>query len=128
MQLLSAKNQTGFTLFEILVSMVLLSAVSVIALGSFNNSTRVTTGKQNTAVNLARQTLENLKNAVGDIWWGAGGQALTPGTPAASLQPAPATLDGIVFTPNYNVAGVDIDGDGEDDMRRVTTTVNWQEP
>ncbi len=97
-------------------------------MGSFNNSTRVTMGKQNTAVNLARQNLENLKNAVGDVWWGSAGQYLTPGTPAGALQPAPATLDGIVFTPGYTVTGVDIDGDGVDDVRRVTTTVNWQGP
>ncbi len=105
--------------------MVLLSAIGVLALGSFNNSTRVTTGKQNTAANLARQNMENLKNAVGDVWWGAANQRLSPGVPAGALQPAPATLDGIVFTPTYVVANIDIDGDGVADARRVTTNVNW---
>ncbi len=119
------KNSHGFTLFEILVSMVLLSAIGMLALGSFNNSARVTTGKQNTAANLARQNLENLKNAVGDVWWGAANERLSPGVPAVGLQPPAATLDGIVFTPSYSVTNIDIDGDGVPDARRVTTNVNW---
>ncbi len=120
----SLKNSRGFTLFEILVSLVLLAAVGVIALNSFNNSNRITLGKQNTAANLGRQTLEDLKNAVRDDWWAvAVGSRLSPTTPGP--QPPITPLDGIDFTRAYTVTGVDLDGDGTDDLRRATTTVTW---
>ncbi len=117
------RSSGGFTLFEILIALVLLSAVGVFAMNSFNNSTLITTGKQNTASNLARQNLEDLKNAVGDLWWNAGGQRLSPVGP--SPQPAATVLDGITFTPTYTVTNVDIDLDGTADVRRVTTNVCW---
>ncbi len=104
--------------------MVLLSAVGVLALNSFNNSNRITLGKQNTAANLGRQTLEDLKNAVRDDWWLLlNGSRLSPTAPGP--QPPVTTLDGVNFNRAYTIAGVDIDGDGTDDIRRATTTIQW---
>ncbi len=122
------RNNHAFTLFEILIAMMLLAAIGVTALSSISNSTRMVSGKQNTATNLARQKLEDLKNAVANTPWTQAGQLLTPGTPGAALQPPAATLDNVTFNQQYVVSIVDVDGDGlleDDEPRRVTTTVTW---
>jgi hypothetical protein len=34
-------------------------------------------------------------------------------------------LDGVTYTTNYTVAGVDVDGDLTEDYRKVDMTVSW---
>ncbi len=121
-------NSFGFSLIEVLVAMILLSSIGVLALNSFNNSSRMSGGKQNIAANLAKWLLEDLKPHVRDLGWGNPALPLAPGAHPAGLPatyPVFTALDGVNYRRGYTVADVDIDSDGVADLRRVTAIVDW---
>jgi prepilin-type N-terminal cleavage/methylation domain-containing protein len=118
-------NRSGFTMVEIVVSMVLLVAVSAVAFTSFTSSTKTTQATpDNIAYNVARGVLDQLYEYVRADQWATAGQRLNPNAPGPAF--ANQTLNGVTFTPTYTVASKDADGAGStDDYRRVDVTVTW---
>src|SRR3989338_6531623 len=111
-------GESGFTLLELIVAIVLVAAVSAVLFSSFSSSGNFTNTKNHTAAGFARQSLEALYEAVRQDWWTNASQPLSTASPGP--QPAPTTVDGISFTPSYTVTTVDVNGDSNEDYRKVT--------
>ena len=121
-------DRLGFTIFEILVAMILLSAISAAALSSFSSSAKIVQSSNNTATNIARGYLERFYEYVREDW------RATAGLPVSLSAPGPQgltqTLDGVTYTTNYAVndgssVPIDVAGDGLEDYRKVKMTVSW---
>ena len=122
----------GFTIIEILISMVLLATIAGMAFTTFSSSSKLSKGgaNENVAANLARQQLERLyesvraQSAPGTDQWNSAGFPLSTATPGP--QPGNVTLDTVNYAGKYTVASVDVDGGGED-YRRAQMTVCWNQ-
>ena len=121
----------GFTLMEILIAMILLSLVGAVALSALSSSARITQPKNNVAMNIARGYLEELYEYVRADWSGNNNSPLAlTGSTLPPGPPVPQVLDGVTYTTAYQVnpptgAIIDLDGDSQEDYRKVTMTVTW---
>ena len=119
-------GRAGFSLIELLVAMVLLVAISGLAFSSFSSSAKIVQAPNNTAVNVARSVNESLFESVrADQWSPVTGYASGHPLSTTPAQPAAISLNSVTYTPTYTVESVDVDGDGQEDYRRVKTNVSW---
>ena len=122
------KTESGFTILEIIIATTLLAVVGSTILAAFTNSAVLTKGQDHVAYNLARQKLENLYESVRGDWWDISSKPLSLTAPDEDL--AAVKLDGRSYLAVYkvnNASGVpiDINGDGNEDYRKVEMTVQW---
>ncbi len=122
------RNRSGFTIIEIIIATTVLAVVGSTIFAAFTSSAVLTKGQQHVAYNLARQSIENLYESVRGDWWDVPSEPLSLVDPG--MQPSPLTLQGTKFTRSYTVNGansipIDINGDGEEDYRKVEITVQW---
>jgi len=128
-------NKQGLTLIEVIISALVLSIAvgGLLLVFSMEKGVISRTGRRVQAMDFARQTLEQLKNAVGADTWPASGD-LSSGTHNSE---GFLTLTGD-FGPggkfagagrSYIVTNMDPDSSGGDpDYKSVTVTVDWDEP
>ncbi|GAG34459.1 unnamed protein product [marine sediment metagenome] len=125
-------NNRGLTLIEVIISALILSiAVGGILLVFTTEKGVVShTGRRVQAMDFTRQTLEQLKNAVGADTWPAAGD-LSSGTHNSE---GFLTLPGD-FGPGGRFAGAgrsytvnDVLDSGDIIYKSVTVTVDWSEP
>ena len=79
----------------------------------------------------ARQTLEELKNAVGADTWPNSGLLGTVGVGITATLPGSELKSKFSGTRNYTVTNIDADGVGgyeDDEYKQVTVTIDWTEP
>jgi len=120
----------GFSLIEVLVAMVLLAGVGGSMIYAFSSSGQVTQSDHGVAYNIARGQLEQLFERVRQDTWPNAALPLSLQTAPARPAIAPKSLNGKTFTPTYTVnndssAVVDVNGDGQEDYRRVRMNVSW---
>ena len=106
---------------EILVAMLLLAGVSAVTFYAFSSSTQIVDNWSNVAYNFGRGHLEEFYERVRQDQWAAVGLPLS--TAAPGPQPLVTTLNGVTYTATYAVTSVDLDGDAQEDYRRVTMMV-----
>lgn len=119
-------GKNGMSLVEVVVSMLLLSLIvaGVAAVFSLAGKGPTTVGTlELEAANYARETLENLKNAVSTD--PARSAPLTVGTDIADPLPDADFKNTYGGARTYTVEDVDSDTDGIYDYKRVTVTVKW---
>lgn len=124
----------GFTLIEVIISALILSiaVAGVLYVFSIEKGVVARMGRQVIALEEARKPLESLKNEVGaDQWPGTSdADALFAGTGTYTHN---FTVNhSQLFNPSgrYVVEDIDLDSppDGYPDYKRVTVTVDWDEP
>src|SRR5690242_12739494 len=118
------RRQTGFTLIEVVVSMVLLATVAVGLLRIYVSAHQATPFQVNRSIaaNLARTQIESLYEAVRQDWWPSVNQPLSPGTTQGAAQNI--AVDGKIYSRSYTVSSVNLSGDGGgQDYRKVDVTV-----
>ena len=116
------KRCRGFTLVEILMAMMLLGVTGVSTLRAFSNASALTDTAENPAYYLASQHLANLSEAVRQDWWPNNGNPLSlVGAPG----PAAETVSGRLYTPVSTIATSELNGDADEDFRRVRVVVSW---
>lgn len=122
---------------EVMVSMVILAIVSLGVAATIvyvrgNSARQPGVGNLDLiAVNFARQTLDQLKNAVSTrTAAGQNGAPLlsTGGGCTANDLPAGTPLAGFAGQRMYRVTDVDADIDGSTDYKLVTVRVSWTDP
>ena len=120
----------GFTLTELLAAVVLMSTVAVVVLSSFSSITKIVRPQNNVAVNIARGHLERFYEYVREdaAYYYNAGTPISYNAPGP--QPLTQTLDGVVYTTTYVVnngssTAIDVNGDGQEDYRKVKLTVSW---
>ena len=127
-------SQSGFTLMEIMISMILLLVLGSMALSIFASGSKTSSSSaMAVAYNHAQSLLEEFSDSVKISNW----HPSTAGRPLSLINPQPyqgstISLDGRTFTVTYNVnsgSGNIIDQeaapDGKDDYRRVAMQVAW---
>lgn len=117
-----AGDESGMSLMEILIAMLLLVGVGFGIFGSLISAARLATPtpERYTAANIARERLENFTNEVRQDTFNTGPLAL--GTTNLSNP----TYDGVSYDREYTVTDVDIDGDLLVDYRKTEMAVCWQ--
>ena len=116
------KKNTGFSLMEVLVAMVLLATVGGLTMFSFTNSTQATQPSASVAYNYGRGLMEEMYERVRQDHW------TDPGLPLSLVNPAQfpvRALNGKTYTPSYTSTKGDLNGDGVEDFRKVKMTVSW---
>jgi len=115
------ESLTGFTLLEILVSLLILSIVITGIMSVFIASRRyiVRSRHRLQAANLARQVLEGLYKDVRQDTWDTGGLSVGSSKNCGIS----CSLDNISCTCRYSVNNV-----SGYDYRKVDVTINWTEP
>jgi type II secretory pathway pseudopilin PulG len=121
-------NRLGFSLTEVIIAalILVLSVGALLSVFTTEKAGVIYTGRKIEAMDFARQTIEELKNAVDAGTWDGTGD-LTPGTHNAE---AFLSLAGTEFgdtlgaTRSYDV----VDGPAADSYRKVTVIVDWNEP
>lgn len=135
-------NKHGLTLMEVIVSALILAVTvgGVLYIFATEKGVVARTGRRIEAMDFARQTLEELKNAVtagGTNAWPGGALAQTDaawGDPGVWNNWVGLSADsnlGSKFTGEgrrYRVQNIDPDGDGEIDYKQVQVVVDWGEP
>ncbi len=126
-------NKHGFSLTEVIVSALILAltAGGVLYMFSTEKGIAARSGRQIRAMDFTRQTLEELRNAVGaDTWPATGNLSAGAHTTEAFLSLAGTELgDTFGGSREYQVADIDPDSSGgAPDYKSVTVTVNWTEP
>ena len=126
-------NRHGFTLVEVIVSAVILAATVACLLCVFSTESGVVdrTGRRMQAMVFARQTLEELKNAVGADTWPNSGLLGTVGVGITATLPGSELKSKFSGTRTYTVTNIDADGVGgyeDDEYKQVTVTIDWTEP
>lgn len=114
-------QKKGFTIIEIIVSVVLIALMSVGVVGIFVASKRLVLHSRSRAsgVELGKVFLEPLQMQVRQDQWG------TNCLGAYNCPPANVTLDTINYTGSYTVTDGVVAGS---DLRRVIVTINWTDP
>jgi hypothetical protein len=125
----------GFTMMEIIVSVVLLALVSVGLINIFlSGGTRITGARTKmTGGELGKVFLESLQMDVtlrerssgAQNGWGQANNCLTNPTTGC---PGYQDIDGIRYTPSYNIDNVALSNCGEpggDCLKRVRLVVQW---
>jgi len=122
----------GFTLTEILVSLVLLTGVGAVSLSSFSSLTKMINTDQSVAYDFGRGLIERMWEEVRQDTWTVAGEPLSLTSP--SLSNTTSTINGKTLTATYQINGVpsnqvatpiDLNGDGIEDYRKVKMTVSW---
>lgn len=117
---------------EILVALVLLSSMGVITLNAFSTTAQMTNTDQGVAYSLGRSILERMHEYVRQDQWGNASLPLSLTTPGP--QNIASTVNGKNYTVSYRLNNspntgtappLDTNGDGIEDYRRVTVTVNF---
>ena len=145
-------NKRGLSLMEVIVSALILAITvgGVLYVFSTEKGVVARTGRQVQAMDFARQTLEELKNAVSADTWPFSGTTGTPNSTRDDLGGLKAdvtftdTLDAGAFRDKFfggrkytvtNIdadTGVDAEGDGfpanDVDYKMVEVVVEWEEP
>ena len=126
----SINGKRGFTLVEIVVSMLLLSIVLAGMLVVFVVGRRSVgkAGHKVQAISFAQETIEGLKGKVGGYLWSPADHDLDEGVDrsTAALSGDLANLGGVrTYTVENIPAG---SADGLEYYKRVTVTVRWTEP
>lgn len=118
-------KNSGFTLLEVLVAMLILviAAAGIFSVFTFTKRSTNIPGSQFQAMNLTRQTAEELRDQVRYDYYSTGMGNLTEGTYSESVN-----IGNLPGTRTYIVSNYDLDGDGIAESRKVTVTVNWDEP
>ena len=117
-------NSRGLTLTEVIVASVILVLTTggILLIFSTQDTAVVHTGRKMQASDFASQTLEELKNAVREDSWSAGDLSL--GAHPKPIQTAGDFRDTFNGLRSYQVDA----GPADDAYRKVTVTVEWQEP
>lgn len=125
-------NRQGLTLVEVIVSTLLLvlTVGGVLFIFSIEKGAVTRTGRRMQAMDFARQTLEQLKNAVDANTWPNSGNLSGGEHTAETFLSLSGTELGDKFggTREYTVTDKNPDADAEIDYKEVTVTVDWTEP
>ncbi len=128
-----SKNKKSLTLVQLIVATVILSASVTGLFAAFVSGKKITARSRRKliAINYARQIAESLKSAVRQDEYddpakplGCAG-AHPFNCPKVSPIAAPAGLTSFGATNGYTVTDIPV---GSAYMRKVTITVNWNEP
>jgi len=117
------KNK-GFSIFEIIVALVILSFAITGILVLYNASKRFLLHGRSTfsGTELDRNFLESLQaTQVRQDTWGA--NCISTNGVDINCDTTPQTINGITYTPSYKKTAV-----GIGDLRRVELTFSWTEP
>lgn len=125
-------NKHSLTLLEVVISALILSITTASILYLFSTGKIVVshTGRRIQAMDFARQTLEELRNAVSADTWPNTGDLAGGGPTSQPLSPS-KLRDNFSGTREYTVTDIDADGDTvyeDGEYKRVTVTVDWSEP
>ena len=126
----------GFSMMEILVSMVLLGAVGAVTISAFTSSVRVTGNDTGVAFNVGRGEMEKFFEFVRQDQWADTGRKLSVASAPARPAIADRALNTETYATTYTVndmdnngnddnAIIDANGDGQEDYRKVKMTVTW---
>lgn len=123
-------NKHGLSLMEVVISALILAVTvgGVLYIFSTEKGVVARTGRQVQAMDFGRQTLEELKNAVGADTWPDQGFLGTVGAAITDPLDAGAFKEKFLGTRSYEVEDVDVDFDGTTDYKKVSVTVTWEEP
>ena len=118
------RNSEGFTLAEVMVALMILAIMAAGFIQSIVSAHRlqpVEMGKS-VMVDLVREKMESLHEAVRQDWWTVVDKPLSPGTSLGSSENI--VLDGKSFSRSYSANNVGLNGDGGgQDYRKVEVTV-----
>ncbi|QTL98549.1 prepilin-type N-terminal cleavage/methylation domain-containing protein [Iocasia frigidifontis] len=123
--MLGLKRDTGFTLIEVLLTIVIIAVVFISISGYFANSVIYThqAGKRAQAVKIAADTMENIKLACINDWDTLN---LSYYSEIDNLIDSDYSLKADDFKINSRITGnIDIDGDGNNDGRLITVVISW---
>lgn len=125
--MLALKQDTGFTLIEVLLTIVIIAVVFISISGYFANSVVFThqIGKRSQAVKIAADTMENIKLVCINDWDALN---LSYYCKIDNLIDSDYSLKADDFKLDSQITGnIDIDGDGNDDGRLITVVVSWDD-
>ena len=133
----SINGRRGFTLVEIIVSMLLLSTVAAGMLVVFVVGKRSVSlvGHKVQAISFAQETIDELRGRVGGYLWATPDTTLDVGDHDSDSDPDICALPAGDFLDTFNGARIYTvvneptgSADGEENYKKVTVTVNWNEP
>ena len=120
-------DSEGFTLAEVIVALVLLSAVSASLIRTLIWAHQMTPIQLDRVIasNLARDKAESLYEGSRQDWWNAADKPLSPGTVLGNNQNI--VVDGKTYGRTYTAANVSLTGDdpiaGGQDYRKASVVV-----
>lgn len=123
-RILPRKTKDGFTLVEIMLATTLFVAlIPVFLQGFISTSRQMQKPETDVAYQLARQGLENLREAVRADWWEDADGNPVPDTPLAPEPQESETinLNGIDYTASYEVSEMS----DTRPYRKVEMTIQW---
>ena len=111
-------NKSGFTLIEILISLLMLSITLVAGIQLYINADKILTlaTHKRMATEEVNNKLEELKT------WDYNDLDLV------NLPDSTQTIGGFRFTKSYAISELDGDGDGINDYKELSANLFWQEP
>ena len=123
-------NKQGLSLMEVIVSALILAVTvgGILYIFSTEKGVVARTGRRVQAMDFSRQTLEELKNAVGADTWPDQGFLGTVGAAITDPLDAGAFADKFGGSRSYEVVDIDVDFDGTTDYKQVSVTIIWEEP
>lgn len=117
-------KKTGFTIIELLISLLLLTIVFIagMAFYFYSNQFMLTSFHRRVATELANSIMEQIKQD--------GYDSLPNPAPTSGLWqgPIPINIEDLTGNQNIYVTDIDDDGDNATDYKQVNVEIDWQEP
>ncbi|MFA5144988.1 MAG: prepilin-type N-terminal cleavage/methylation domain-containing protein [Candidatus Omnitrophota bacterium] len=125
-------RKKGFTLIEVVVAMIiiLITLTGLIHLFVAGKKLILHSHARMTVGELGKVFMDPLQMQVRQDTWDVAGNSLliVTGADSTTWTGAAEGLNGIDFTPDYTVARVKDASSNDTGLRRVTVTVQWEEP
>lgn len=122
-------NNSGFSLIEIVIALVILTGVGAMTMSSFVSSVETSRPDSSIGYNFGRGIMEKMYEFVRQDQWATANLPISvtsPGTGGPfTPQGSVTSLNGNNYTATYTVNSVDSNFNGQEDYRRVRMTITW---